>query len=168
MGIMRQNNSIGIYLLFVVIFYSCTQSVVFSEYQPLEDAKWKANESISLSFSIRDTISPKNLFINIRNTNDYAFSNLYVITELTFPDGLRIVDTLQYEMADEQGRFLGKGSSSIKENKLFYKENKIFPQAGDYQFKIRQAMRKSGEVEPMDFLEGIQEVGLSIEKIEQP
>ncbi len=65
----------------------------------------ESKENISFEFDVIDTISPKNLFINIRNNNEYAFSNLYLITELNFPNGTKIVDTLQYEMADKSGNF---------------------------------------------------------------
>jgi gliding motility-associated lipoprotein GldH len=69
-------------------------------------------------------------------------------------------------MADARGKYLGKGFTDIKENKLFYKEEKVFPAAGKYMLNIRHAMRKSGEVHPIPFLEGVQDVGFSIEKIE--
>ena len=75
------------------------------------------------------------------------------------------MDTLQYEMADTTGKYLGKGFTDIKENKLFYKEEKVFPESGKYILNIRHAMRKSGEVNIIPFLEGVQDVGFSIEKL---
>ena len=99
------------------------------------------------------------MFINIRNNKDYPFSNLYLITELNFPNGDKIIDTLQYEMSDKTGHFLGKGFTDIKENKLFYKEKKCFLESGKYLFNIRQAMRKNGEVNSIPFLQGVQDVG---------
>jgi gliding motility-associated lipoprotein GldH len=89
-----------------------------------------------------------------------------VITQLQFPDNKVVIDTLQYEMADKNGKLLGSGISSTKESKLFYKEQTIFPTSGSYRVKIYQAMRKQGEIEPID-LEGVQEVGFSLEKINQ-
>jgi hypothetical protein len=38
--------------------------------------------------------------------------------------------------------------------------------SGSYSIKIYQAMRKQGEIEPVN-LEGVQEVGFSLEKINQ-
>ena len=143
---------------------SCSDRVEFTKYQSLSNASWEANKSISFEFGITDTISPKNLFINIRNNKDYAYSNLYVITELNFPNGDKVIDTLQYEMADNSGRYLGEGFTDIKENKLFYKEEKVFPISGKYTFNIRQAMRKNGAINSIPLLEGLQDVGFSIEK----
>ena len=69
-------------------------------------------------------------------------------------------------MADQNGKLLGSGMSSTKESKLYYKEQKIFPAKGEYKLRIYQAMRKQGEIQPLD-LEGVQEVGFSLEEINQ-
>lgn len=105
-----------------------------------------------------------NLFINIRNNADYSFSNLFLITALEFPNGKKIVDTLEYEMTDVSGKFLGKGFTDIKENKLFYKENVVFLMSGDYSLTVSQAMRKNNEVDGIKMLDGIIDVGFRIEK----
>ncbi|QTE24305.1 gliding motility lipoprotein GldH [Polaribacter cellanae] len=165
LAIPRINNFF--FLILISIFLtSCDGNTEFNQYKSLENGAWKANEKVFFNFEVKDTIQAKNLFINIRNNNDFQFSNLYVITELKFPNGTEVIDTLQYEMADASGRFLGDGFTEIKDNKLFYKENKVFPISGKYEFTIRQAMRKNGEVHPIPFLEGIIDVGFSIEKIE--
>jgi gliding motility-associated lipoprotein GldH len=69
-------------------------------------------------------------------------------------------------MADNTGKYLGTGFTDIKENKLFYKEKKVFPRSGKYIVNIRHAMRKNGEVSTISFLKGVKDIGLSIEKTE--
>ena len=161
-----KRNSFSIFLLSLFLMFSCNDKTDFNQYKSIDAEGWEANENMSFEFDVKDTISPKNVFINIRNNSEYEFSNLYVITELIFPNETVIVDTLQYEMADETGRFLGVGFTEIKENKLFYKEKKTFPVSGKYMFNVRHAMRKNGAVNPIEFLKGIQDVGFSIEKVE--
>ena len=78
-----------------------------------------------------------------------------------------VIDTLHYEMADISGMFLGNGFSEIKENKLFYKEYKVFPVSGNYVLDIRHAMRKNGEIDAIEKLYGLQDIGFSIEKINE-
>lgn len=151
------------FLLFFL--FSCDDQIEFIKYESISGATWETNYKVAFDFSVQDTITPKNLFIYVRNTSDYPFSNLYVITTLVLPDETRIIDTLQYEMADTSGKFLGKGFTDTKENKLYYKEKKRFPRKGNYQFQIRQAMRKNGEVSPLTTLKGIQDIGFSIEKV---
>lgn len=161
MEIIHKKNNVIIFLV-LLFFSSCTNDVIYTDYKSLENAEWKSNQKISFSFAVKDTILAKNLFIKIRNTEEYPFSNLFVITSLKFPNGTKVVDTLQYEMTNEYGEFLGKGFT-VKENKLFYKEAKVFPQIGNYEFSVYQAMRKQGEIKPIPVLQGVQDVGFSIE-----
>lgn len=161
----RSKKSVFLALLFAIFFSSCDDAIEFIQFEPIEDAAWKTTQKVTFKFNIQDTISPKNLFIHLRNTSDYPFSNIYLITTLSFPDQTKIIDTLQYEMADASGKFLGKGITDIKESKLFYKEKKIFPKSGNYQLQVCQAMRKIGEVKPLQELTGVQDIGFSIEKV---
>ena len=147
------------------VFTSCDSNRVYDQYYSLEDNIWKLEDPVSFEIQVTDTISRNNLFVNIRNNNEYQYSNLYLITHINFPDGKKVVDTLQYEMADKNGRFLGSGISEIKENKLFLKENILFPVSGNYQVSIYQAMRKNGSIEGVKELEGITDVGFRIEKV---
>jgi gliding motility-associated lipoprotein GldH len=68
-------------------------------------------------------------------------------------------------MAQPTGEWLGKGVGSVKENKLWYKENIVFPQSGVYKVNVFHAMRKNGEVDGLHELDGITDVGLEIEKV---
>ena len=67
-------------------------------------------------------------------------------------------------MTDPYGKWLGSGFTDIKENKLFYKENVIFPEKGDYKFSVHQATRGVNDIEGEFPLQGITDVGLRIEK----
>jgi len=159
----NRNNIISISLI-ILCLVSCDSKRIYDSYVATSNQSWGREQAISFSFSIKDTIEQRHLFINVRNNNDYAFSNLFLITELSFPNGKKILDTLEYEMTDVSGKFLGVGLTEIKENKLFYKENVIFPNSGDYKISISQAMRKNGETEGINALDGITEVGFRIEK----
>ncbi len=143
---------------------SCDSKRVFDRYISPENGTWKINTPIKFHFSVKDTLAKKNLFINIRNNNDYEFSNLFLITKMNFPDNQKLIDTLEYDMADKKGKFLGTGFSETKENKLFYKENILFPVAGEYSLEIYHAMRKNNKVNGVKELKGITDVGFRIEK----
>lgn len=162
-----QRNKSFVFLLILMMLFSCNDTSEFNQYKKVANSTWKAGESINFNFKVKDTLLPKNVFINIRNNRAYEFSNLYIITALNFPDNSVVIDTLQYQMADATGMFLGDGFSEIKDNKLFYKEQKVFTIAGDYTLSIRQAMRKNGVVDALEDLNGIQDIGFSIEKIKE-
>ena len=114
--------------LFIVLFLglvSCDSQRVFDTYKSVPNA-WQKDSIVTFDFKAPDSINPYNLFVNIRNSNDYQFSNLYLIVEMQFPNGKRVKDTLEYEMTRSNGEFIGTGFSDIKENKLWYKEAVIF------------------------------------------
>ncbi|MFK8298386.1 gliding motility lipoprotein GldH [Capnocytophaga cynodegmi] len=145
-----------------ILLTSCNDNVEYSQYVSIPSG-WDKTKPILFQLEQMDTITPKNLFVMIRNDEKYQFSNLFIITRLEQPNNEVIVDTLQYEMATPEGEWLGYGFSAVKESKLWYKENFKFPQKGKYTIKIEQAMRKIGENEGIELLDGITEVGLRIE-----
>jgi len=99
----------------------------------------------------------------MRNNKEYAYKNLWLITQMKFPQGKIVTDTLQYAMADAQGAFLGTGKDVV-ENKLTYKKEFRFRESGTYQLTLQQAMRKSGDATPLQQLDGVLDVGYTIEK----
>ena len=161
------HNKIYYVLVLFLGLVSCNNNLVFSEFEPMSNGKWQMDRMVDFEFSELDSVQGHNMFINIRSDNTYPFSNLFLITELEFPDGQTQKDTLEYKMAEPTGEWLGKGLGSIKENKLWYKENIVFPDSGVYKLSVAHAMRKNGEVEGLHILEGITDVGLEIEKSTQ-
>ncbi|MBU2949758.1 gliding motility lipoprotein GldH [Tamlana agarivorans] len=152
-------------LLLVLLFFSlvsCNSQYYFDEYKPVPK-KWHKDSIVSFKIIPPDSINLYNLFVNLRNTSAYKYSNLFLIVEMAFPHGKIITDTLEYKMAEPSGKFLGTGYSDIKENKLWYKEHVIFSESGEYEVKIQQAMRENGMVNGVEELEGITDVGFSIE-----
>ncbi|NER13191.1 gliding motility lipoprotein GldH [Leptobacterium flavescens] len=146
----------------IILLASCDSKSVFSEYQSVSNG-WDKDQELNFSFPAPDTINNYNIFINLRNNEDYKFSNLFLIVKMNFPDGNIVSDTLEYEMAKPNGEWLGKGFTSLKESKLWYKENIIFPNSGTYNVQIAHAMRINGTVEGLNSLEGVKDVGIKIE-----
>ncbi|MBN2868908.1 MAG: gliding motility lipoprotein GldH [Flavobacteriaceae bacterium] len=159
-----KTNNIIVLLLFVLVM-SCDSKAVYDEYKSVSTA-WNKEDVVSFKINPPDSIKPYNLFVNLRNTNAYKFSNLYLIVEMKFPHGKEITDTLQYAMTKPNGEWLGEGLSSVKENKLWYKEGVVFKEKGEYKVNIQHAMRQNGNVNGVVNLEGITDVGFRIEKTE--
>lgn len=91
---------------------------------------------------------------------------MFLIVEMDYPNGKTVKDTLEYKMADPNGKLLGTGFTDIKENKLWYKGYKepfVFNEVGTYKISIQHAMRQNGQVNGIDNLEGITDIGFRIE-----
>lgn len=162
---MLKKSSFLFALVLLIGVSSCNDNAVFDEYKNVTTA-WNEKDVVEFKVNLKDTIKPYNLFINIRNTNDYKFNNLFLVVEMDFPNGRILKDTLEYRMAYKTGKLMGEGISSIKTNKLWYKEAVRFNEEGDYTVKIQQAMRKNGAVNGITNLQGVTDVGFRIETIE--
>ena len=159
----------SVFFLFlgVLFFASCDKTRVYDDYQSVPGGEWHRDSIVKFTFEAPDTVNNYNLFLNLRNNAEYNFSNIYLITELNFPNGKVISDTLQYEMAKPSGEWLGTGFGDVKESKLWYKENVQFSEPGEYLVTVQQAMRRRDSVQGIQNLEGITEVGFRIEDIKQ-
>nr|WP_315144745.1 gliding motility lipoprotein GldH [uncultured Flavobacterium sp.] len=159
---MRIRNSV--LLVFVVIlFFSCDKKRVFDEYKSVGTA-WHKDSVVTFELPELDSTKRYNLFVTLRDNNNYPFNNLFLIVGLELPNGFTKVDTLEYQMANPDGSLMGDGFSDIKENKLFFKEKVRF--RGKYKVNIKQAVRENGKVPGVTALEGITEVGFRIENID--
>lgn len=151
-----------IYITLVVagLFFmtACDQHRVFDENVEIPDNKWSSEKPVVLQMNITDTVNPHNVYINLRNASHYPFSNIFLFLNTKFPDGKIDRDTLEIMLAGKDGKWLGEGLGDIWDNRVLFKKNVAFPQAGEYRFEITQAMR-------LDPLPGIMDVGMRVEKV---
>ena len=159
---MRIRNS-ALLILVAILFFSCDKKRVFDEYKSVGRA-WHKDSTVTFDLPELDSTKRYNLFVTLRDNNNYPFNNLFLIVGIEMPNGFTKVDTLEYQMANPDGSLMGDGFSDIKENKLFFKENVRF--RGKYKVNIKQAVRENGKVPGVTALEGITEVGFRIEKID--
>jgi gliding motility-associated lipoprotein GldH len=158
-----QNRFIGAIIGLCLSLVSCDSNSVFDQYKSVPN-QWNKDSVITFKVQAPDSINAYNVFVNLRNTHNYKYSNLFLIVSTKFPNGKVIKDTLEYRMAKPNGEFLGTGFSDVKENKLWYKEDVVFNETGEYEFNIQHAMRENGKINGIVNLEGITDVGLRIEK----
>ncbi|MEC7619886.1 MAG: gliding motility lipoprotein GldH [Bacteroidota bacterium] len=111
--------------------------------------------------------NPVNLMIYIRNNKQYPYSNLFLIAKLKTGDSLLLCDTLEYAMADAQGKWLGKGFLEVKESKLWWRENYQLPAVENINVQLEHALRSNNSEQGLDNLEGIVGVGFAVEEIQK-
>ena len=140
-----------------VMVEACDSNRVFDSNEPVNPEGWIPREAKEFRVEITDTISIYNLYINLRHTNDYPYSNIYFFVQTRFPNGQLYRDTVEYVLADPSGKWLGKGLGKIKDNRYPFRKGIHMPAKGTYVFRIEQAMREN-------YLKGIHDVGLRIER----
>ncbi len=138
---------------------ACDASRIFEENKEIPSNNWESENIIKFAVPINDPSTAANFYINIRNADGYPYSNIYLFIKTIFPSGKFSTDTLECILADEQGKWLGKGLGDIYDNQIPFKRNVRFPISGTYLFEIQQGTRS-------DKLPLIMDVGLRIEKAE--
>ena len=149
-------------ILVAISIVSCDEKRVFDEYKSV-GTFWHKDSIVKFKLPKLDANKKYNLFVNVRDNNDFPYSNLFLIVSLEQPNKKVKVDTLEYQMANLDGTLLGDGFSDIKESKLFYKQNQSFNLKGEYKIKIQQAVRQTGKIVGDKELKGVTEVGFRIE-----
>lgn len=144
-----------------ILFFSCDNNKVFEEYAELQNGTWYREDPVDFSFDVLDTINAHNIYINIRNSGEYPYSNLYLFVTIKGPDGSSTIDTVNCQLADNRGKWKGKGIGDLWDLKIPYIGQFKFAQKGEYNISYEQAMREEKG------LIGISDVGLRVEKSKQ-
>ena len=62
---------------------SCSdQNIIFNDYIDIENTQLSFKDTIVFQTKISDTISPHNIFLQLRISTDYKWSNMFVFSEI--------------------------------------------------------------------------------------
>ena len=155
---MRHTSGIllGCALIVTLFLSSCGKSAFFEENQHIASDTWKQGDTLYYKVLVTDTTHYFDFYLNMRNSTDYRYRNLYLFINTKFPGGGIARDTVECILAAADGKWYGKGMGDIKDSRILFKKAVRFPHAGTYLIGIEQAMREKRLV-------GISDVGLRIE-----
>lgn len=154
---MKKSFSIGVLILVMTVFQSCDSRKVYEENLPIPNNVWEKDAIKSFEFEVEDTLSPINLIINLRTTVDYPYQNIYLFLYSEYPNGVMDKDTIEFLLAEPNGKWFGENSGTIVEFTGMIASGGRFSTAGKYVFKIQHAMREELLMEVVD-------VGFRVEK----
>jgi gliding motility-associated lipoprotein GldH len=120
---------------------------------------WSYNNRISTDFVIDNPAIAYNLYLNLRVTPDYRYSNIFVLIHQTGPDKKTETTRYEFTLADKDGEWLGQGTGNLYNYQVPFKTRYIFPEKGKYHIEIEQNMRDNP-------LKQVSDAGLRVEKAE--
>lgn len=146
-------------LPFAFLFlYSCSKPAITQKEFPIGES-WHKDSILTFSFEQKASVKAYDIFLTIKNNDDYKWSNLFLFCDIYFPNKTEhIRDTLEFILADNKGEWTGKGTLEYT-SKFPFRKNVKFPQTGVYKISIQQAMRCSDND---NIINGISNVGFSI------
>lgn len=147
--------------LLILTLLNCSDNNNVVKYKSFKHG-WFFDEKVKFKFKLKQ-VEENNLFIDLRNNNDYKFSNIFLIAILRDSNSVIFHDTLEYKMANLYGEWMGKGFSNIKENRLWWKEKWKPNHKGPYFIEIAQATRENGSISGVRILDGILDIGLTLD-----
>ena len=136
---------------------SCSTNTLYDESMVIPDAKWDVDVRPYFDVTVDDTLADYAFYLNIRHLENYRYSNLYIFMHTEFPNGHITHDTIECILAMPDGRWMGKGSGTIRSAKILLNPALRFPLRGNYLFEIEQAMRDKE-------LKGITDIGICFDK----
>jgi gliding motility-associated lipoprotein GldH len=128
-------------LILLLTGVSCDKNSVYDHVINFPSAGWASDNAVEFDVPVNDTKRAYDMLIHLRNTGDYKYSNIWLFIETKSPNGNAIRDTFEIKLADDAGRWTGKGIGNVYELLVPYKQNILFPNRGIYQVRIWQAMR---------------------------
>ena len=133
---------------------------IYNVFQPIENATWTKEKTFYFTFEIEDPSTLYDLTLELRNNSLYPYRNLWMIQKEEQPVGPLLRDTIECVLADEFGKWTGKGFS-LYTSSFPLKQNYRFPYTGRYTFSFKHVMTDKE-------LKGIHEIGFRVEKSSQP
>ena len=146
-------------MLLVMLLGSCTDpQAVIDNNTALADHNWSYVNRMRFDCKIDDEAAAYNLYLNLRVTDNYKYSNLFVLIYQSQPGSKAKVTRYELKLAAPDGEWYGKGSGNLYSYQVPFKTNYKFPAKGNYHFEIEQNMRDNP-------LHEVSDVGLRVEKV---
>lgn len=156
---------------------SCIQSPFYQKSYDLPGNNWRIDHKLAFSVDIVDTGIYYNMFLLLRHTNNYPYSNIWMKMAIKGPgDSVYRSVRIEVPLATPQGQWLGTGMGAIYEQRRMMvvdhnalpvtldmisvsesSYNDIFSKKGLYEIRLEHNMRE-------DALPDILQVGLRVEK----
>jgi len=130
---------------------------IIDQNTPVADHHWPYLNKFKFDVKIDDQKAAYNLYMNLRVTADYKYSNIFVLITQVGPDKKTKVNRYELRLAAKDGEWFGEGSGNLYSYQAPFRRGYVFPAKGTYTFYIEQNMRDNP-------LKEVSDVGLRVEK----
>lgn len=151
-----------LFLLPLEFYVACLPSNIFEKNISMNRNRWEQNYIPSFTFNITDTVADYLIYFNIRHTDAYPYSNIWLKVKTKMPGTTIFTETnTEIPLAQTDGKWLGRGMNEIWEQQMPMTNNGShvhFSKPGTYTIALQQIMR-------MEALPEIMSVGIRLERI---
>lgn len=122
---------------------ACNDNALVDQNEAIRDRIWDYGNRPSIEVNITDANQPYDLFLNLRHSGKYAYSNIFVLLHQHAPNGSRDTTRVEIRLAEPDGRWTGRSSGSLFSHQQLVRSNYVFPDTGRYVFSFEQNMREN-------------------------
>lgn len=148
----------SLFLLIGIAVVSCNDSALLDKNIAIKQHRWDYTQPVEIAVDILDVSQPYRVYVNLRHTPDYQYSNIFMLMHLRQPDGKDTAERIELTLAEPDGRWKGRGTGSNYSFQELIKDSYRFADSGQYIFSIEQNMRENP-------LREITDIGIRIEPI---
>jgi gliding motility-associated lipoprotein GldH len=143
---------------FLLALSGCSDKyAVIDQNTEIPDRNWAYANTLKFDVNITDEHAAYNVYMNLRVTADYKYSNMFVLVAESATKKVSHVQRYELTLANREGMWLGNGSGNLYSYQLRFINRYKFPAKGIYHFYIEQNMRDNP-------LREVSDVGLRVEK----
>lgn len=157
---MPREHNMKTYCVFIFTFFllsSCQEGAFYEKNTAILNRSWEYGDIKEFPVYIEDKNAVYAVYVNLRNTDKYDFSNVFLRIHESGPAIADTAKRIELKLAELDGRWTGNDAGHLYEHQVLYKENYSFPDTGIYTFGIEQNMRENP-------LHDISDVGIKLVK----
>lgn len=138
----------------ICLLTSCRHDIVYSDFVAIPSGEWDENQLPEFAFNIADREAAYDVLLYVRHTERYPYQNMWLFVR----GNRQYMDTVEFYLADDRGRWLGDKHHGFIEMPVLLEENYHFPDTGRYYFAVQHGMRDS-------LLRGVTDVGIEVIRV---
>lgn len=146
--------AIGLLIGCVCLLTSCRHDIVYSEFVAIPSGEWDENQLPEFAFNIADREAAYDILLYVRHTERYPYQNMWLFVR----GNRQYMDTVEFYLADDRGRWLGDKHHGFIEMPVLLEDSYHFPDTGRYYFAVQHGMRDS-------LLRGVTDVGIEVIRV---
>ena len=150
-------NRIILAFLGMMFLTACQDQPYFQQSYSFKNNTWAKKNNPSFTVEIKDTTKAYNFILTLRTATSYSYSNVWIYLNSKSPGKEFAREPFEMKIADEKGRWLGKKTGSIVENRMVFRNRKL-SKPGKYTFVFEQGITKKVLYDVLD-------LGLEIEEV---
>lgn len=131
---------------------ACTPKAVYSHFESVPMMHWDADSVLQFEVPVPDTTHRYDVLLCVRHTEAYPYQNMWLFTEWNGQ-----VDTIEFYLADDHGRWLGNKNGKLIEMPVLYETSYQFTDTGYCTMRVQHGMREMA-------LKGVSDVGIIIQR----